>query len=92
MTGHGRNKPNAEVLISDYEEALGSMVGCLSRFIVRKQYGRLVEQHQVLDRESVRTLTDLVVDEAALLVGPVKADELKKRLAKVNDSHFGKEA
>lgn len=92
MTGHGRTMTNTEVLINDYEALLGSMVGCLSRFIVRKQYGRLVEHHQILNRESVRTLTDLVVDEAALLVGPVKADELKKRLAKVNDSHFGKEA
>jgi hypothetical protein len=92
MTPHGRTKPNPEVLINDYEETLGSMVGCLSRFIVRKQFGRLVERNQALDRDGLRTLTDLIVDEAALLVGPVKADELKNKLAKVNDSHFGKEA
>lgn len=90
MGDHGR-RPNAEVIISEYEDALGSMVGCLSRFIVRKQYERIVNRKQVLDRNGAMALTDLVVDEAAALIGRSKAEELKRRLSKVNDSYFGKE-
>jgi hypothetical protein len=81
-----------QTLIEEYISTLGSMVGCLSRFIVMKQYGMLIEGGGSLDADNASTLTDLVVEEAAVLVGPVKADELKKRLKKVNEKVFTKEA
>ncbi|MDG6225370.1 MAG: hypothetical protein QCI82_07645 [Candidatus Thermoplasmatota archaeon] len=78
-------------LLDHYEKNLQRWIGCLSSFIVRKQYERLRGKgRNDLDRDKAGILLDMVSQEASLLIGDVQARELKRSLIEVTEEYFRK--
>lgn len=78
-------------LLDHYERSLQRWIGCLSSFIVRKQYERLRGRGKNdLGRDKAAILLDMVSQEASLLIGDVQAQELKRSLIEVTDEYFRK--
>jgi hypothetical protein len=81
-------------LVMELEDKLGSLIGVLSKYIVEKSYSEITDNgHEQLDMESARSMCSSIIEEAFVLLGPKRTQELNKEFDRIISDHFkeGKE-
>jgi len=79
----------SEALLGVYERELSALIGVISKFIVTKQYQALMAgRGDALDRQKALELVDLITKEAAILIGPVRSENLRKEMIEETDNFF----
>ena len=79
-------------LMANYEVILSPMIGFLSKFIIRKQFKAVTNGGiRSVDRNTVERFMDNILGEVTGLVGPNKADDLKRDLLQVNELYYQSE-
>jgi hypothetical protein len=76
-------------LVMELEKKLGSLVGVLSKYIVERSYSQVTDNgHDQLDLESARNMCKSIIEEATILLGPKRTEELDKEFRKIIIDYF----
>ena len=76
-------------LVSELEQKLTDLVGVLSKFIIEKSYSEVTNNgHEKLDIEHAKSMCSSIIDEANILLGPKKSNELNRELDKIIKDYF----
>ena len=76
-------------IVMVYEEKLGSLIGVLSKFIVEKSYSQVTDNgHEKLDLETARSMCSFILEEATILLGPKRTEELDEEFNRIIEDHF----
>jgi hypothetical protein len=88
--GHRMNMPPPEhPLILELEDRLGVLIGVLSKFIVERSYSEATGNGSiVLDNDRANSMCRSIIEEAELLVGPSRTEELNQEFDKMIRSYF----
>lgn len=76
-------------IVDLYEKKLSSLIGVLSRFIVRRQYGKLIgSSPTTLDLDRAEMLCESIIGDASILIGEERARMLEDELKRITKEHF----
>lgn len=76
-------------LVNELETRLGTLIGVLSKFIVEKRYSEVTDNgHDPLDLRSAQSMCSSIIEEATILLGPKRTEELNEEFGKIIEDYF----
>jgi hypothetical protein len=78
-------------ILKDFEKVLSSYIGVLSRFIVQRQYEKISEGSSVLTEDYAEKVSDSILEEASLLIGNGKTEDIRSVYREIIENHYKEE-
>lgn len=78
-------------ILKDFEKVLSAYIGVLSRFIVQRQYEKISQGSSVLTEDSALMVSDSILEEASLLIGSGKTEEIRSVYGEIIEDHYKEE-
>jgi hypothetical protein len=85
---NGEAETPKDSILNEFEKGLSRYIGILSKFIVQRQYEKIMGGGSLITEEKARIISDSILLEASLLIGNERTEDLRSSFKILLKDHY----